>query len=166
MTALNFPDAPTNGQVFDKWTWNGSVWVLTGGGGSGGGSSVLYSTGLTYPVATTGITPRPSNETITVATKSYAQNLQVSATLYVQGATGQALEISVLGPGSVVIKRTRIWWGANVPLSMSVSFAYVQAANAAGTYSVGLAYPGGTQSGIINNGGADQNFFTILAVPA
>lgn len=32
MVALDFPDAPTNGQVFDKWTWNGSAWVLTAGG--------------------------------------------------------------------------------------------------------------------------------------
>lgn len=29
MAALNFPDAPTNGQVFDKWTWDGTVWRLT-----------------------------------------------------------------------------------------------------------------------------------------
>lgn len=31
MVALDFPDAPTVGQVFDKWTWNGSGWVLTSG---------------------------------------------------------------------------------------------------------------------------------------
>ena len=28
--AYNFPDAPTVGQVFEKWTWNGEAWVLTG----------------------------------------------------------------------------------------------------------------------------------------
>lgn len=31
MAVLNFPDAPTIGQVFSKWTWNGTVWVLTPG---------------------------------------------------------------------------------------------------------------------------------------
>lgn len=29
MTAIDFPDSPTVGQVFDKWTWNGTVWALT-----------------------------------------------------------------------------------------------------------------------------------------
>jgi hypothetical protein len=33
MAALDFPDSPTVGQVFDKWTWNGTMWVLTPGGG-------------------------------------------------------------------------------------------------------------------------------------
>ena len=28
--AYNFPDSPTPGQVFQKWTWNGEAWVLTG----------------------------------------------------------------------------------------------------------------------------------------
>lgn len=32
MAALDFPDAPTNGQVYDKWTWNGTQWVLTTSG--------------------------------------------------------------------------------------------------------------------------------------
>ena len=32
MAALDFPDTPTVGQVFDKWTWNGSAWVLVSGG--------------------------------------------------------------------------------------------------------------------------------------
>ena len=27
--AFNFPDSPTPGQVFQKWTWNGEAWVLT-----------------------------------------------------------------------------------------------------------------------------------------
>lgn len=36
MAALDFPDAPTNGQVFDKWTWNGTQWVLTAGNGASG----------------------------------------------------------------------------------------------------------------------------------
>lgn len=27
--AYNFPDSPTVGQVFEKWTWNGEAWVLT-----------------------------------------------------------------------------------------------------------------------------------------
>jgi hypothetical protein len=31
MTAIDFPDAPTVGQVFDKWAWNGTVWVLRDG---------------------------------------------------------------------------------------------------------------------------------------
>jgi len=31
MAALDFPDAPTVGQVFDRWTWNGTTWTLTGG---------------------------------------------------------------------------------------------------------------------------------------
>jgi hypothetical protein len=31
MAALDFPDAPTVGQVFDKWTWNGTMWELTAG---------------------------------------------------------------------------------------------------------------------------------------
>lgn len=31
MVALDFPDAPSNGQVFDKWTWDGTQWVLTAG---------------------------------------------------------------------------------------------------------------------------------------
>ena len=39
MTALNFPNAPTLGQIFDDWTWDGAKWVLhasPGGGASGG----------------------------------------------------------------------------------------------------------------------------------
>lgn len=33
MTALDFPANPTVGQVFGRWTWDGTAWVLTGGGG-------------------------------------------------------------------------------------------------------------------------------------
>lgn len=33
MVAVDFPDTPTTGQVFDKWTWNGTAWVLTRVGG-------------------------------------------------------------------------------------------------------------------------------------
>lgn len=29
MVAIDFPDTPTVGQKFDKWTWNGTVWALT-----------------------------------------------------------------------------------------------------------------------------------------
>jgi hypothetical protein len=45
MTALDFPAAPTQGQVFDRWTWDGTKWMLTGGtgGGGGGGGSDGYS---------------------------------------------------------------------------------------------------------------------------
>jgi len=32
MTALDFPNSPTPGQVYDKWTWNGTAWVLTSAG--------------------------------------------------------------------------------------------------------------------------------------
>jgi len=36
MAAYDFPDSPTSGQVYDKWTWNGYVWALTPpDGGSG-----------------------------------------------------------------------------------------------------------------------------------
>lgn len=36
MAALDFPDNPTNGQVYDKWTWDGTMWVLTAGGAGSG----------------------------------------------------------------------------------------------------------------------------------
>ena len=36
--AYNFPDAPTNGQVFQKWTWSSATgaWLMTSGSGGGG----------------------------------------------------------------------------------------------------------------------------------
>jgi hypothetical protein len=37
MTALDFPASPTVGQVFGRWTWDGTAWLLDGGGGGGGG---------------------------------------------------------------------------------------------------------------------------------
>lgn len=43
MAAYDFPDAPTNGQVYDKWTWNGTMWKLTAGAGGGGGSGFTFS---------------------------------------------------------------------------------------------------------------------------
>jgi hypothetical protein len=42
MAALDFPDAPTLGEKYDKWTWDGTMWVLTAGGGSGGGSDEVF----------------------------------------------------------------------------------------------------------------------------
>jgi len=36
MVALDFPDTPTVGQIYDKWTWNGTQWVLTSTSPSGG----------------------------------------------------------------------------------------------------------------------------------
>ena len=39
MTALEFPTNPTNGQVFDNWTWDGTKWNLTPVAGGGGGLS-------------------------------------------------------------------------------------------------------------------------------
>lgn len=51
MAALDFPDNPTNGQVYDKWTWNGTMWVLTASGGGGGGSGFTFSQDTT-PTAT------------------------------------------------------------------------------------------------------------------
>lgn len=44
MAALDFPDAPTNGQIYDKWTWNGTQWVLTAGGQPGGTREILRQT--------------------------------------------------------------------------------------------------------------------------
>lgn len=37
--AFNFPDVPTNGQVFGNYTWDGEKWVLNPGGGSSGGTA-------------------------------------------------------------------------------------------------------------------------------
>lgn len=51
MAALDFPDAPTAGQVYDKWTWNGTQWVLTGGPGLAG-QEILYAQ-ITAPVSIT-----------------------------------------------------------------------------------------------------------------
>jgi hypothetical protein len=34
MTALDFPDAPTQGQVFDRWTYDGTKWMLAAVGSS------------------------------------------------------------------------------------------------------------------------------------
>jgi hypothetical protein len=34
MTALDFPDSPSVGQVFDRWTYDGSKWVLAGASGA------------------------------------------------------------------------------------------------------------------------------------
>lgn len=35
MTALDFPSNPTPGQVFDRWSWDGTKWMLAGGGSGG-----------------------------------------------------------------------------------------------------------------------------------
>jgi len=40
MAALDFPDTPSIDQVYDKWTWNGTVWTLNPSGGSGGGGGI------------------------------------------------------------------------------------------------------------------------------
>lgn len=63
MTALNFPASPGVGQVFDRWVWNGTAWVLAPAadtqtsfwyvGGSSADVSVLGATivgGLTMAV--------------------------------------------------------------------------------------------------------------------
>ena len=54
MTALEFPANPTNGQVFDNWTWDGTKWNLTPVAGGGGGSDGFTFVQDTLPVATAG----------------------------------------------------------------------------------------------------------------
>jgi hypothetical protein len=46
---IDFPSSPTNGQVYDKWTWNGSVWALTAGDRGGAGFTFSQDT---VPIAT------------------------------------------------------------------------------------------------------------------
>ena len=38
---IDFPNAPTTGQIFDKWTWNGTFWKLTAGSKSGAGFTFI-----------------------------------------------------------------------------------------------------------------------------
>jgi hypothetical protein len=52
MVALNFPDAPTLGQVYEQWTWDGSTWELTPGTGTGSGAGVPLATIIDYYGAT------------------------------------------------------------------------------------------------------------------
>lgn len=63
MVALDFPAAPSNGQVYDGWTYDGTKWNLTGGG-VGGGSGYTFTqsstptgtvTGQTWYNTTTGL---------------------------------------------------------------------------------------------------------------
>lgn len=58
--SLQFPSAPTVGEVYDRYTWTGEVWDLTpgtGGGGGGGvprpadGCSLAYLVGQSIPNA-------------------------------------------------------------------------------------------------------------------
>jgi len=46
--ALNFPDAPTVGDIYNASTWDGEKWTLTDGGGDGGGISDAPSDGAFY----------------------------------------------------------------------------------------------------------------------
>ena len=34
--AFNFPSNPTSGDVYDKYTWNGTTWAITPTSGTGG----------------------------------------------------------------------------------------------------------------------------------
>jgi len=53
MAALDFPDAPTVGQVFDKWTWNGTAWLLTpvtiSGAGVWTSFTLVWSSAISAP---------------------------------------------------------------------------------------------------------------------
>lgn len=46
MATLDFPDAPTLGQIYSKWTWNGTMWVVTpvtGPAGPPAGRNLLHN---------------------------------------------------------------------------------------------------------------------------
>ena len=51
--ALDFPNAPTPGQVFGKWTWDGAAWVLTPG--SAVPPSMTIPTGIVWSYAGTAL---------------------------------------------------------------------------------------------------------------
>ena len=105
MAALDFPDNPTVGQVFEKWTWNGNAWVLTGGSGAGG-SPIKNDTSTAY-------SPLPSDANyfitlsntspITVTMPSDAtQPFAVAAEMrFMQLSSGQVTFVA--GPGAVVL---------------------------------------------------------------
>jgi hypothetical protein len=55
--ALNFPDNPTIGQVFNNYTWDGEKWNTTpGSGGGGGGAGATGPTGAVGPTGPPGAT--------------------------------------------------------------------------------------------------------------
>ena len=56
MVAIDFPDTPTVGQVFDKWTWNGTIWVLTDRAPRGLIGQTQVVTGQTFGTVRTDIT--------------------------------------------------------------------------------------------------------------
>lgn len=43
MAALDYPASPTVGQIYDRWEWDGTKWMLAASGGGGGGGSDGYS---------------------------------------------------------------------------------------------------------------------------
>ena len=56
--AIDFPDAPTNGQVFTvgdrSWTWNGTYWKQTPATGPQGPQGATGAQGATGPQGATG----------------------------------------------------------------------------------------------------------------
>jgi len=42
MAEIDFPDSPAVGEVYDQWTWNGSLWHLTPGDIGGAGSGFTF----------------------------------------------------------------------------------------------------------------------------
>jgi len=97
MSALNFPDAPSPGQVFDSWVWDGTKWVATPAAGGGGSGDFLPLTGgtITGNLVVTGSTQLAG---ATAATAAAGNNSNVIATTaFVTQAIGNAPFLPIAG---------------------------------------------------------------------
>src|SRR5215467_8560442 len=97
MSALNFPDAPSPGQVFDSWVWDGTKWVATPAAGGGGSGDFLPLTGgtITGNLVVTGSSQLAG---ATAATAAAGNNSNVIATTaFVTQAIGNAPFLPIAG---------------------------------------------------------------------
>jgi hypothetical protein len=112
MAALDFPDSPTVGQVYDKWTWNGTLWTLTSGGGGGGGGS-----GFTF-VQDTAPTPVKAGDTWFDTSDAASGGTSWVAVSEVPGAAGPLNWVQFAPGASNNVVPDIYAWGKNTTFTM------------------------------------------------